>query len=121
MIQQAQQSGQQAVVDAAATRGTGKATLPAPDPDAFGGGDKKKGKGKSKSDNPLGRGKPGTFPERLAHGNCCRYQWNDLSLMPCCHAYVYVSVSCSRAGGLPAKYSYRGYRIKGLVRRYLAM
>lgn len=61
VIQQAQQTGQQAVVDSVATRGTGKATLPAPDADAFGGEDKRKGKGKSKSDNPLGRGKPGQF------------------------------------------------------------
>lgn len=60
VIQQAQQSGQQAVADAHTTRGTGKATLPAPNPEAFGDSGRSKGKSKSTADNSLGRAKPGT-------------------------------------------------------------
>jgi hypothetical protein len=62
VIQQAQQSSVQATSDAAASRGTGKATLPAPSADVF--RDNKKGKGKQQKDNAIGRAKPGSswFP-----------------------------------------------------------
>lgn len=60
VIQQAQQSTNQATSEASAVRGTGKASLPAPSADGFR-DEKKKVKAKGGKDNAIGRAKPGVF------------------------------------------------------------